>query len=739
MPTKQQLEIALRNADAAGDTAAAKTLAQALRAGRYQGIPVQESDASDVPVVGENKAPSNDESKIGKAIKASYSLVPGVLAGLATNIRGDNPAIGALEAATAATLGGAAGLAGQMVGTAKGIGQSVIDGTYGTQAGAEAAGNEALRYSQIASKPFQPLTPTGQKYTQGLGDFFEPFAAAAPFTQELAVIGNSARAALPMGQALAPGAAQAISDISQKRTSSSNTDVPTVIEDVAPVEKTQSLANAFADAGMKNRIDEITSNISLNPERVAAAQRLGLTPPLAALSDDRALHEIAGAVAASPGSKASAELSDYHKALTETAQKLIEEAGGDLDKGLLSSQIKEKVDANIVLLADEAEKIYGEIHRRVPLKTIVNSKPLVRELNRRGDDSEKGIGGLSKVERDVYATIKGKPTYFDIDNLRKDIGESIGGIKGSYPKQSTAILKDMYGRLTELQEGVANQVGDGAGHLWNQAKGLDNSRFTLQDNSMFLFGRDLNGSVMPKVEIGLKNLARGDSKAFNNVINNVPPEMRQRVILSGLDAVLNKTVQGESGISPVQFNKWYSELSKSPTNKRLLVNNLPAGAGKRLDDIYKLSQGMQNVTNRVVRTGIVHDAWKDFDKTEGLVAKLYNTADKIDSLPILGPAIGSPTLRLGSNILKLASKEKTPAIDAADNLLSDQAFRSAVLDYQKNRNPDSSVQKNLKKSPAYRNYINFIGDGVDNGGALIEGAGLIPFLMQPSEEEENND
>lgn len=756
MPSKQQLETALRNADAAGDTAAATALANALRAGKYDNANIVKGTYSDVPQVDEDGVPISPD--IETPAKRPMSLT-------------ENPIAGAVETAYAALPGGVAGMAGQMIGSVKGIGQSILDGTYGTQAGADAAEAEAQRMSESFAKPFQPTTKTGQEYTQALGEAAEPFAAAAPFSHELAIIGNSARAALPMAGPVSQEVSQAIRDVAQKYTPPSSSEVPLrhpqenaaptnmgsdpvdVNQAASPINsqasqivdspqdltaQTKQVANAFADAGMKNRVDEITANVTLNPERMAAAERLGLQPPIATLSDDRALHEIAGALAASPGSKASADLSAYHKSLTDRSKQLIEEAGGELDKGVINSQVKEKIDTNIKQLTDQAANIYNEINRRVPDDTIVNSKPLVRELNRRGDKSQHGIDGLSKVERDVYRIVRGKPTYFDVDNLRKDIGESIGGIKGSYPKQSTAMLKDMYGKLTELQEGVANEVGQGAGHLWNEAKDLDNNRFALQDNAMFLFGRDLNSSVMPKVIIGLKNLSRGDAKAFNNVVANVPPDMRRKILMSGLDSVINKSIQGESAISPVQFNKWYGDLSSSPSNKKLLFDNLPQGAGKRLDDMFKLSQGLQNITNRIVRTGIVHDAFKDFDKTSGLIQKLYGAADRLDSVPVLGPAIGSPTLRIGSSILKMATKEKTPAIEAADNLLADPDFRSAVLDYQKNANPSSPIQEKLKKKPSYKKYIDAFGDELKNNN-LIDNSGLIPFLLAPAEEGKNDD
>lgn len=728
MPSKQQLETALRNADAAGDAEAATALANALRAGQYE-----------------------DTKEAGTTNKAAniLSLVPGPLSG----------AIGGGEAlaqvGTGMLFSAVGGIAGLATGVADVASQAMSDdpinydqsvnkasqtianiqqaGTYEprVQAGQDASG--AL--GRIMSSDYNPLNygkvlnrVTGA--SDGLAEAGFPALAtgldvgsdilAGLGVSKLASVGlNAARARVPSSAEASP--------------SSPAPEVlpPAVMEPAVPA--TKDMASSFADAGMKNRIDTITASIRLNPERVAAAERLGLKPPIATLSDDASLHEIAGALAASPGSKAAANLADYHKVLTDRSKQLIEEAGGDLDKGLVSNQLKDKIDANIKLLSSQSGDIYKQIDAAVPADTIVNSKPLLRELNARGNKSQKGVAGLSTVEQDVFKTLQGKPTYFDIDNLRKDIGESIGGIKGSYPTASSATLKDMYGKLTQMQEGVATQVGSGAGALWAQAKELDKSRFALQDNSQFLFGKDLNGAVIPKVEQGLKQLAKGDPKILNAVIENVPAEMKHRVLVSGLDGMLSKSVQGESAISPAQFNKWYGDLSRSSTNKKLLHDNLPEGAGQRLDDMFKLSQGLQNVTNKVVRTGIVHDAFKNFDKNGGLIAKLYSAADKIDSVPVVGAAVGAPAVRVTSGILKLAVKEKTPAVQAADDLLADPSFRTAVLDFGKSGNAGSALQTTLKKKPSYNNFLKMVGDSDKAKQLLIINGGLVPFLMTSDE------
>jgi len=642
--------------------------------------------------------------------------------GLIEKVKGyiPNP-IGLLDAGATALTGATTGLFGQAAGFIHGAGSAIQRGDFGTQEGADRIAQEQADVGNSLTR--SPTTESGQQYINKLAEFAPEMAAIGGLAPQLGVISQSAKAAIGprVGTISRAEPAQIEKAAAQEKANTFLSETP-----INPAEATKSLTSSFADAGMKNRIDEITKNVNIDPEKLAAAKRLDIDSPIATLSNDRSLQEIAGALAASPGSKAAAQLSDYHGQLTSKAQQLIKDAGGDIDKGLVSNELKDSMDANIKLLKSQSSDIYKEIESAVPADTIVNAKPLIRELNRRASKSQSGIDGLSQVEQSVYSTLQGKPTYFDLDNLRRSIGSAISKETKAYENTSSAQLKDMYSKITELQSGVANQVGAGAGRLWEQAKTLDKSRFDLQENSQFLFGKDLQGSVMPKVEQGLKQLAKGNAKTFNEVLDTVPPAMKKKVLMSGLDSVLSKNAQGESSLSPVQFNNWYGELSKSPTNKKLLHSNLPEGAGQRLDDLFKLSQGLQNVTSKVVRTGIVHDAFKNFDATSGLVDKLYNSAEKVSQVPIVGAAVGAPLIRVGSRILKMAQAEKTPAIQAADDLLSSSEFKTAVLDYQKSGNPTSATQQKLKVTKEFKNYLKAQDPKI---ASQIISVGLMPYLI----------
>lgn len=487
---------------------------------------------------------------------------------------------------------------------------------------------------------------------------------------------------------------------------------------------------AAATSGAEGRVADLASKIELNPARVAAAEREGLQAPIAVLTDQSPVQEIVGAASAVPGSKTSEELVRFSKELTKKAEDFIEKSAGYLDKEVVSESLKGSMQKQIKDLADQSSAIYKQIDSAVPPDTIVNAKALRAEIAKRGAKSQKGVGGLTKVEQDVFSTIQGKPTYFDIDRLRKDIGASIGKVEGTYTNEQSAVLKDMYSKLTQLQEGVADQVGAGAGDLWRQAKELDKARFAIQENSEFLFGKNNVGSIMPKLESSLAMLAKGNNKNFNEIVGSIPEKQRPAVISGALDAILRKSYAGDVRIDANGFAKWYNQLGRSQSNKAMLMSELPDGAEKRLDDLYLLAQGLSNVTNNRVRTGVVNSIFKNFEETDGLVAKLYNLSEKASETPIVGAALGQ-TGRIIASTAKMAAKEKTPVIEAADNLLASPEFRTAVLSMDLPAKKRAVAMKKLESTDSYKKYMSYQSKA---RAAQISSVGLIPFLV--SEEEE---
>jgi hypothetical protein len=504
-----------------------------------------------------------------------------------------------------------------------------------------------------------------------------------------------------------------------------------IVKQASAPEMAEQVASA-ATSGIDSRVADLASQIEPNPARVAAAERMGVDAPIATLTDQGPVQEIVGAAAAMPASKTNESLVQYSRELTKKAEEVVEQYSGYLDKEVVSENLKGTMQSQIKDLGDASREIYKLIDESVPQDTIINGKQLRSEIARRGASSQKGVKGLTKVEQDVYQALDGKPTYFDVDRLRKDIGASIGRMEGTYTNEQVSNLKDMYAKLSQLQEGVADQIGGGAGKLWKEAKELDKKRFSMQENSEFLFGKNNVGTVMPKLESSLQMLAKGNNKLFKETISAIPPEQKGAVLSSAIDSVIRKSYANETRLDANGFAKWYNQLDRSKTNKRALMAELPEGAEQRLDDLYLLAQGLANVNNNRVRTGVINSVFKDFDAADGLVAKLYGVADKVSENPVLSSTVG-PAARVLASTAKMATKEKTPAIQAADQLLSSPEFKTAVLSTGLDAKRQQRATKALEKTAAYKNYIK---NQNKTNAASIATIGLIPFLTSQDEDKQ---
>lgn len=107
-------------------------------------------------------------------------------------------AIGGAEAALTVGTGATSGLFGNIAGSIQGIGNSVLDGSFGDPEAGDIAAKKAADVG--ASLTYMPKTEAGKEYVQNVGAAAEPLIAASPFTQELGIIARGAKSALPAAE-----------------------------------------------------------------------------------------------------------------------------------------------------------------------------------------------------------------------------------------------------------------------------------------------------------------------------------------------------------------------------------------------------------------------------------------------------------------------------------------------------------------------------------------------------------
>jgi len=545
------------------------------------------------------------------------------------------------------------------------------------------------------------------------------------------------RVALPLVRKWFGGSARALDDTGKptpELISAAEQEGVSIDELIKQAEDPAQFTKEAITAGQMGVYEDIARGVQVDPAKLAAAKTLNIPQeslPIAAVSNQRKVQELAGALAANPASVASEELVNYSALLSQKADDLIVKMGGEIDK----AQANEAVKANLKSLIADTKAAEKELYDRISKKVgnpIVNPKPLLKDILASASKSKDGVKGLSEVERKVYQKLQGKPTYFDLDNLRKEIGSAIDGDTDAFKNSSSAKLDEMYSKLTQLQEGVANQVGD-AGDLWKEAKKLGVKRFGLQDSMKIAFNQDLGGSIIPKVEQALMQTAKGDLSKLKKVLDDLPQDAQNKVMATALNRAFTSTGGVDRGFTATNLSTFGENLKRSPTAQNLLRSYLPKGGYEQLQAMIELSNGLAAVQRKITKTGIVPDELKNFQNTGKIVQALYSSAGTVDKiLPFVGAAYSRPA-RLTGMAIESSGAEKLAADVAADNLLSSPQFKQAVLAHAGGeKGKISYIDERLKKTDAYKKYIKTLSN---SNAASVASIGLIPFLASKEEEE----
>jgi hypothetical protein len=304
-------------------------------------------------------------------------------------------------------------------------------------------------------------------------------------------------------------------------------------------------------------------------------------------------------------------------------------------------------------------------------------------------------------------------TYTAIDRIRKDIGAALGKKSGPFKDDDAGVLKQLYKVLSEDQQGVADAFGVGADY--SGARKLVSTRKGLEDEAVKLFGRDLQSSIVPKLNQAATGLAKGDTSKFNQLMQSLPAGRRQEVAATMLNDIFASGSRKKGSISS-GFTSAFSSLNRNAAAKKVLFDQFPQGAEKRFDDIGKVATGIFNSKALENNSRTARDILAALEDG-GLIGRLYNTADRLTP--------GSVTK---AGIVGVLNKVKTPAAESADQLLTSAAFKNAVEASAKGSLDQS---QKITKTPAFKKWLTAQPPAIQ---AEVAAIGFIPFLTRPLEQ-----
>ncbi len=477
---------------------------------------------------------------------------------------------------------------------------------------------------------------------------------------------------------------------------------------------------AAAEATPKQQtkqLKELGGKPSIDPERMAAAERLGVEDELlpSHLARDQSYIELEQGLASIPGSQLSAQNKSAIEKVASKADDLIEEFGGTTEKAALSMTMKDQIVKSIDDLDDSAKVVYDELNKQIPKSTKVDTSKVTDSLlNEAADLGE--ISDLEGIEKRIFnlSEREGGMTYALLDKERKKVGEALRKASGPYKDESSSTLKRLYSLLTDTQEDAINTLDVDDGGLssqWEAAKSLVKRRKELEDNSVLLLGKDKAAAIMPKIGQAMKKLTTGDFKDFDNTMKALPPELREKAVLSALSDVFTMGSRAEKQLSAPGFVDWYKGAKRNGALSRVL-KHLPKDARSRLDDLFVVAEGMRNASKEKITTGRISSLLQEFGEDGGLASKIYQTGKRAAMAEGATSSMGVPGVGATSVITQAITKDKTPLTKAADLMLSSPEFKRATKEYAKSSGVSKvrqqAAEKAIEKSAKYQKWLSML-------------------------------
>ena len=490
-----------------------------------------------------------------------------------------------------------------------------------------------------------------------------------------------------------------------------------------------------SEARFRQDLSKIAGEVMPDTEVIKAAERLGvdesLTPGM--VSKSAAYKDIEGALRAKGASDISRQAEEAILKVSQSADDLITDFGGSLDKAGFSEELKSRTSQVITDLDDQVTTAYDNVNKLVSPTQKVDMSDVYVELQQQAED----LGGdkyLEPFERRILSITEINPSYALIDKERKKIGAALHKKQGAYKDMDTGRLKRMYGLLTDAQ---GASLSDDALNAWNVAKGLTSQRKQLEEKSIKMFGDDLSEAFMPKFGNAVKKLQKSDYGDFDKLIAAIPDrEMRERAMVSALNDVFVQGSRKEKSMNIPGFVDWYESILRQPALMKRINENLPAGSAERLKDLFTVSKAMRDANSRVIKTGVAAETLSGLDKAQGMFAKLYDVTKQMAAAEGAGAMMGAPGIGATAVVTNaMMSRAKDPLAVSADRLISSPEFKRLAIQMGKDNfkatQATAAAERALRKSEKYKRWFDRLPS--ENKRAIIKG-GLTSYLITANDE-----
>jgi hypothetical protein len=296
------------------------------------------------------------------------------------------------------------------------------------------------------------------------------------------------------------------------------------------------------------------------------------------------------------------------------------------------------------------------------------------------------------------------PTYTLTDNFRREAGRATRR-QGPFKDSDTGLAQKLNGLLSDDLNGVAERFG--AKEMSDLARASVKMRKGIEDDFASLFGRELSGSMLNRMDQAIQAISKGDISKLSELLKAVPPDMRQEVVANGLATAFGRAAKnGELNFTT--FTKWFDGLQKEPRAMTFLMSNLPKETVAQLKDLYQVSKGISMATREFVTTGRLQAVADQLKPADTLMGKVMEFAQRSAiSAPLEGATsmIGLPGAGLAAGIASTLRAGKTTPMQAADALIASPEFRAVAIDAVKTQGqPSAGALRRMAVSQSFRKF-----------------------------------
>lgn len=463
--------------------------------------------------------------------------------------------------------------------------------------------------------------------------------------------------------------------------------------------------------------------LDVNPkgEVVDSARRLGLEDDLlpSHTSGNQQYQAVEQAIKSRVGSSLKTQEDQAILKLSQSAGRLIDDVAKVPDALSLNQKVIGQFENRMLSLESRSDSLYRRVDSAMPPQTRVEANHTARALEKEADDLG-GWANLDPIQTKVLKAINpvdgGVLTYANLNKQRRLVGQALYKNRGPYKDADEGALKYLYRNLSEDQRAILG--ASGVSRDFEVAQRLVQMRKGMEDQMIFLRGKNLTGDLANKGSLAIASLAKGNSKQFVELMNNLPTrQMRQEVAGVAIRDMLSAGKRG-ADFNPAGFADWYQNLRASG-NLRLLAQRLPNDFMKGLHDTYIVANSIRRAKSFEITTGRLNEFTKRFDKVTAPYEFAAKHAERMGvaagaNLGSLGAlAGGSLGKRISDKARKLGGSESS---NAADRLIASTEFQQAAKgisippDRGRSKLGKAFDEAKLRTSEAWSKFYNALPD-----------------------------